>query len=185
MDPMPAADPVPLAPPPFGFTVAEETEQRHAATAVPLKSQRAHLAAVLPPAVLKIHGRHKGRRAVCMGVYSLHGDADALSPVYRRDEPPHSFLFRGEGNVWCVASGQHGIGALRSDRAAAAIEDVLAGGAVQWEFRNAIGRGFTVDPNISVLVVKLSTAVAAAEKEGHERKAAAAADLCSDPSAAR
>ena len=141
---------------------AEETEQLHVAGAAAVQSLSR--APSSPPVVVEITGRHKGKRAVCMGVYSLHSDASASSPTYRRDEPPHLYFFRGEGNVWRVSSeqGQGGVGKLRSDRAAAAIEDVLAGGAVRWAFRNAIGRGFTVDPNIRVLATKKSAAVAAA-----------------------
>ena len=107
-------------------------------------------AADLVPAAVTICGREHGIRAVCMGRYSLHSRPGVLPPVYRRDEAPHRFFFRGARNYWNVSTDQtKGEGSLRSASAAPLISGVL-GGKSQWMVRNAVFDGFTVDPNIYV-----------------------------------
>ena len=108
-----------------------------------------HAGWMTSPQKLRIKGRRTGRRAVCMGWYSLHSGPGVLPPVYRRDDPPHRFLFRWEGR-WNVAkdpSKKTG-GSLRSVAFTDSIEGAIDGRS-QWEFRNLLG-GYEVDPNITV-----------------------------------
>ena len=91
-----------------------------------------------------------GRRAVCMGKYTLRTRSGVTPPVYRRDEAPHRLLFRDDANFWRVATDQSsGIGSLRSVRASATIEGVMSGKS-KWMFRNAVGAGFTMETNIQL-----------------------------------
>ena len=150
----------------------QSTAQRHAEGAAAVETQLARAAAPLrsPPRLLEIRGRNYGMRAVCMGQYSLHhyqGDlGHSATYVYRRDEPPRRFLFRGGENFWCVSSDQTSVGgSLMSDRASSTIEGVLVGGTTQWKYRDAMGGGFTVDPHIVVVDVDF---------EVEQKKAAAA-----------
>ena len=100
---------------------------------------------------LMVVGRARGLRAVNMGLYALYSDPGDTPRVYRRVEAPHKFLFqcaRPEG--WRIASDREaGVGDLRCEGTDMLITDVIDGRS-KWMFRNAIGKGFTLDPNIRV-----------------------------------
>ena len=114
---------------------------------------------LLPPAAVIIVGRPTGRRAACMGQYSLRSYPGESPPWYRRDDEPRRFLFRGADNHWVVSSdraktsGPGEGGSLRSKSASHSIFGVMDG-ASQWMIRNALFAGFAVDPNIRVSQVR-------------------------------
>jgi len=117
---------------------------------------------------LMVVGRARGRRAVNMGLYALYSDPGDTPRVYRRVEAPHKFLFRDALHHWRIASDREDyaavrlpVGVLRSEGRGPYITDVINGRS-RWMFRNAIGKGFTLDPNI---IVQCSRAWATANNE--------------------
>ena len=103
---------------------------------------------------LMVVGRARGRRAVNMGLYALYSDPGDTPRVYRRVEAPHKFLFQCAKNQWpegwrIASDREAGVGDLRCEGTDMLITDVIDGRS-KWMFRNAIGKGFTLDPNIRV-----------------------------------
>ena len=141
---------------------------REAAQSAPQRQMDLVLQLTTEHSGLMVVGRERGLRAVNMGLYALHSAPGVAPRVYRRVEAPHKFLFRDALHHWRIASDREDyaavrlpVGVLRSEGRGPYITDVINGRS-RWMFRNAIGKGFTLDPNI---IVQCSRAWATANNE--------------------